>query len=269
MGEINARNKLILLGCVGLLAVTLESPVSLILLVAIVLVPLLWTPMPSSWRRKGALAVVAAIWGTVLSQAIFYADEPRIALLQLGPLAIYKEGIVHGLVQSLRFVAITLAGVSVAVTTPPDRLFSGLTRLRIPYALAFLAVTAVRFVPLVATEWAVVRRARARRGRPVHHRAPWAWMALEIAMLRPVVARSLRRARALAESLETRGFDPSGPRIAVATTDEKPLQNAFLVGAVTLTCAAVGLRVVMILYTVDLAYFPQLRPVYGFVRHWL
>jgi energy-coupling factor transporter transmembrane protein EcfT len=37
-------------------------------------------------------------------------------------------------------------------------------------------------------------------------------MKLEVILLRPVVARALRRARALAESLETRGFHPTAPR---------------------------------------------------------
>jgi energy-coupling factor transport system permease protein len=194
---------------------------------------------------------------------------PRVLLFRLGPFPFWREGVTHGLTQSLRFIAMTLSGFALAASTPPERLFSALRALRVPFGLGFLVVTALRFVPDVAGEWAAVRTARARRGRPAWKRPPWAWVLLEAALLAPVLARSLRRARALAESLDARGFDAASPR---AVRD--PLRfRAPDVGTLAVLLVAgtglVSLRLLFQLYTSDTWYHPALRPLYGWVRAWL
>lgn len=88
-------------------------------------------------------------------------------------------------------------------------------------------------------------------------------------MLRPTVAEALRRARALAETLDARGFDATAPRGV-----GRPLRLAgwergllAVVGAAVL--ATVGARILFLLYAAELLYLPALRPLYGFVRAWL
>ena len=61
-------------------------------------------------------------------------------------MVLWWEGAVHGSVQALRIVSMSFAGLAMALSTPPDRLFAALVRLRVPYGVAFLAVTALRFV---------------------------------------------------------------------------------------------------------------------------
>lgn len=263
------RTRIVLLLCVGLLAVCLDRPGSLGLLCALCLVPLISLRIPGVWWRRGGLAVAAVVWGTVLSQGLFYRDLPRIPLIEMGPIVVWKQGVFWGLVQSLRFVAAILAGLAVAVSTPPDRLHAGLLRLRVPFALSFLATTALRTVPDTGRTFLAVRAARRERGRPAWKRSPWAWLRLELSMLRPVVAEALRRARALAEALDSRGFDPQAPR-AVA----RPLRLArwewpVIGAALGLTASVVAARVLFILYTSEAHYIPQLRPLYGLVRNWL
>ncbi len=263
------RTRLGFLLAVGALAVLLDRPFSLGLLATLAAIPLAVQPIGRAWRWRAVAAVAAVVWSTVLSQGLFYADEPRVALLSLGPITVWREGVTHGLVQSLRLVAVTLAGLAVATSTPTDRLFAALVRLRVPWGLAFLAVTALRFVPIVGRELWVVRSARARRGRSVAARSPWAWLALEASLLLPAVARSVRRARRLAEALDVRGFDPNAPRV-----ERRPLRMAAwepaLLGAVALGVAGVaGLRASYWLYVSDLLYVPALREVYGLVRVWL
>jgi energy-coupling factor transporter transmembrane protein EcfT len=90
-----------------------------------------------------------------------------------------------------------------------------------------------------------------------------------VSLLRPVIARSLRRARALAESLDARGFDPVAPRAV-----RKPLRfgivDVVVVSlATSATAAALVARLAYVAYTSELAWFPQLAPLYAFVRAWL
>lgn len=266
---IDPRTRLVLLLCVGLLAVTFERVASLLVLMMVSAVPLVLLRADRPWLRRGALAWLAIAWGTMLSQGLFYGERPRVALFELGPLVFWREGLAHGFVQSLRFGALLCAGTAVVASTPPDRLLRALVALRVPFGLAFLAATALRFVPATAQEMLTVRRARARRGQPVYARAPWAWLAVEIALLRPVIARSLRRARALAETLDTRGFDALGARTVRRPLRLGVLDALVLIVAVPVTASLVAMRVAYAAYVADLWWVPAWRPMYAFVRHWL
>lgn len=263
------RTRLALLFAAGVLAVTLERPLALGGLTLACSLPLLFVGLDRKWLGRGLLAVLAIVWSTSLSQALFYAEQPRVPLLQAGPLTLWREGLRYGLAQSLRFVALSLGGLAVAVSTPPDRLHAALRAMRVPFGLALMASTALRFLPELTRELRTVRRARAARGRPVWKRGPLAWLRLELSLLRPVVARSWRRAHNLAESLDARGFDPLAPR-----TERRPLRMggvdwAALFGALALTLPALAGRLLYLLYTSETWYHPALRPVYGFVRAWL
>lgn len=263
------RTRLMLLGCAGILAISLEQPAALAVFVLACALPLVALRPSPAWQRRGLLAVATIVWSTVLSQGLFYAEQPRVALASLGPLTLWREGVTWGLAQSLRFVGLSLAGIALSASTPPDRLHAALLRLRVPFGLALMAATALRFLPAIGQEILVVRRARAARGRPVWRRPPWQWLALELSLLRPVVARSWRRAHSLAESLDARGFDPLAPRAVRRPLQLRPLDHLLLVGAGTLTLAVAGARLLFLLYTSDTWYHPALRPLYGFVRGWL
>lgn len=263
------RTRLALLFAAGILAITLERPAALGGFALSCTLPLLFVGLERRWVTRGVAIVLTVIWGTSLSQALFYAEQPRVPLLQFGPLTLWREGLRYGLAQSLRFIGLSLAGLAVAVSTPPDRLHAALRALRVPFGLALMASTALRFLPEITRELRTVRRARAARGRPVWRRGPLAWMRLELSLLRPVVARAWRRAHNLAESLDARGFDPTAPRTERRPLRMRPLDWGVLMGAAMVTIPAVCGRLLYLLYTSETWYHPALRPVYGFVRRWL
>ncbi len=263
------RARLGLLLAASLAGLALDRPLSLGILCGLTALPLLLLRIERRWLGGGILAALTLVWSTTLSQGLFYADEPRVAVLSLGPLPLYREGLLHGLTQSLRLLAMTFGGLSLSVSTSPDRLFMALQALRVPFGVGFLAVTALRFVPEVGREWLTVRAARAARGRPIWRRAPWAWVAEEVALLRPVVARSLRRARALAESLDARGFDPSAPRSRYRPLTMGRGEAGILALALTAALLLLLARGLYLLYTAELLYVPALRPLYGWVRGWM
>ena len=266
---IDPRTRLALLGCAGILAISLEQPVALGAFALACGLPLVALRPGRAWWRRGLVAVATIVWSTVISQGLFYAEQPRVALLQLGPLTLWREGVTWGLAQSLRFVGLSLAGIGLAASTPADRLHAALIKLRVPFGLALMAATALRFLPAIGQEILVVRRARAARGRPVWQRPPWQWLALELSLLRPVVARSWRRAHSLAESLDSRGFDPLAPRAVRRPLRLRGLDLGLMLAAAGLTLGIASARLLYLLYTSDTWYLPALRPLYGFVRAWL
>lgn len=263
------RARLVALFLLGAGVLALEGPAPLGVVAGGSVAALILHPQAAGWRLRVVGLALLVAWTTAVSQALFYAGWPRTPLLRLGPLTFWREGALYGLAQSLRFVAVLAAGAWVSVSTPPDRMLAALVALRVPYGLALMAATVVRFVPAVGAEWVVVRAARARRGRPAWRRSLWAWLQLEASLLRPVVARAVRRARALAESLEARGFHPTAPR-----TEREPLRlgmlDAAVVGALGILVAALMVaRVLYVAYGAEILYRPELRPLYAFVREWL
>jgi energy-coupling factor transport system ATP-binding protein len=269
---LDPRTRLGLVAILGVLVLCLEGAVPLAVLAAVTHAGLLLHPSTAGWRLRilGGAALLA--WSTALSQGLFWNDWPRTPLLVLWPevgVQITREGLTHGLVQSLRFLSLSAAGIWVALSTPADRLLAALLALRVPFGVALMGSTALRFVPLVGSELLAVRAARAHRGRPAWARSPWAWAHLEVDLLRPVVARSLRRARALAESLETRGFHPTAPRAIRDPLRLRGLDFAALASAGALTTFVASARLLFAAYGAELYYAPALRPLYAFVRTWL
>jgi energy-coupling factor transport system permease protein len=253
---------------VALFGLLLDSPAALVALCSVSVLAVVAAPIHSLWKIRAAVVALAVVWSTVLSQGLFYGDEPRVPVVEWGPLVVWREGLLHGLVQSMRLVAAGLAGMVLATTTPMDRLHEGLVALRVPRIGAFLAVTALRSVPAVGEELLAVRAARAARGRPLLPRSPWGWLEEEMRMLRPVVARAVRRARTLADSLDARGFDRSASAPARLG---RPMPVAERVGILALAIAWIALLAAEVLtwaYRQDLLYFPWLRPLYGAVRTW-
>jgi len=263
------RTKVILLLMVGLLAIVLEHATSLTLLTLFAFVAVMRVNLNPKWLRNGLVIILGLTWSTVISQSLFYGVEPRTAWFSLGPFVFWLEGLEHGLVQSLRLVAVALAGIAVTISTPPDKLLLALQRLGIPPGICFLAVTALRFIPTIAGEVVDVRTARKHRGRAIWRRHPWAWLKQEISLLRPIVARTLRRSRTLAESLDARGYSPGKPRMLHQSLEWSGT-DALLLGTFgTLSLALLSARMVYLLYVWDLAYHPALRPLYGVVRRWI
>ncbi len=264
--NLDPRTRILLVFNASLLAVVLDHWGSLLLLASFCFIPFL---AKARWTRRALVLSALVVWSTVVSQSLFYSAEPRVALFHIGPLTVWREGVVYGLVQSMRMVAVGLAGIALAIRTPPDRLFAGLLRLRLPFGLALMAGAAFRFMPELARAWTVVRQARARRGRPAHHRNPWAWLTLEVSLLRPLVARAIRRAWCLGESLDSRGFDPVAPRAVRQPLVFSGFERPLIAAATAITVSALTMRLLYLMYTWDSIYIPELRPMYAFVRHWL
>jgi energy-coupling factor transport system permease protein len=253
----------------GIAGLCLEGPLPLGILALLPVMTLLLQSRTAAWRGRIFVGIIVLLWSTLLSQGLFWAGWPRTPLLAVGPLRLYREGVEHGLVQGLRFVAGLAAGGLLAATTAPDRLVQALLALRLPFGLALMASTALRFVPLVAEEWAVIRQARAARGRPLWRRSPWRWLQAELELLAPLSARALRRAQVLAETLDCRGFHPTAPRRARVPLQFRRPDLLVLSCILPALSLLVGARFLYSLYRWELYYHPSLRPLYSWVRHWM
>ncbi len=275
--RLDARVKVLFIVAVGLVVISLEEADHLLMLFCLpVLGHLLARFEPGKYKLTFVILCIG-LWGVALSQALFYKDWPRTVVLTLVPedfpvlgwltggIFFYREGFVHGMVQGLRFSTMTAFGLLLTWTTEPRAVLMALIRLRMPYGLAFMFITAVRFLPVLISEIATVVTVQRLRGAdPVKLGRHSITSAIRI--LTPVLANSVRRAGTLGASCESRAFNLMRAR----TTLEESQWTArdFVICAVPLAAAAAVLltKLSFWLYKTELLYFSELRWLYQFAR---
>jgi len=217
------------------------------------------------------------VWGVVLSQGFFYSRFPRHAVAVLlepnwfftDGLAIYAQGLYYGLLQSLRIVALGLTGYAICFSTEPDRFLRGLSAMRVPFSLAFMAVSAIRFLPVAADEFRTVRTAMRLKGYRPFRNGLGDTIAVEVAGLRPILAGTIRRSQEIALSILSRGFALDARRTSLGGERFRAWHWAALAAMIAAIGSIVTCKVLFWLYQHELYYAAALRPLYSFVRAWL
>ncbi|NQT14648.1 MAG: energy-coupling factor transporter transmembrane protein EcfT [Planctomycetes bacterium] len=277
LGRLDVRLKMAIAFSMSLLVVLVDSvPMLATVAVAGVLLFLLGWPNVSQVKLV-CVTLALVVWGLMLSQGIFYSRFPRHALVVLvqpnwlfaDGLKVYAEGLHHGLVQSLRFTAMGLAGYAICFSTEPDRFLRGLLAMRVPFSLSFMAVSAIRFLPLVAEEFRAVRTAMRMKGYRPFRGGLRDTIRVEVAGLRPVLAGTIRRSQEVALSILTRGFTLDAKRTSLYHERFRAWHWVALTGMITVV-GAIGLcKVLFWLYEHEVYYAAGLRPLYSLVRNWL
>jgi len=278
--RLDGRLKLVLLLALGIGVVLIDSPRTLFL---VFLATLAGHVAARSFLSRWTLLIVFllfGIWGSMVSQAIFYNQEPRSPIVCLvapstpviGRLTdgvyIYREGLAYGAVQALRSCIMLSYGFLLCWTTDPRELLRSFTYWRLPYRLSFMAVTGLRFLPVIIGETlTVITAQRLRNPRALKTLSPAGVVRTAFQTLWPVLARSLRRAITLAMSVESRGF--GGRRQAVFLP---PLTFRGKIAIAACLAAVVLMGVAKALYVCQYngwAYFSGCRGIYDFVSRWL
>jgi energy-coupling factor transport system permease protein len=277
LGRLDVRLKLAIAFSMSLMVVLVDSLPMLGAVAAIGLgLFVLGRPNAAQVKLIG-VTLALVVWGLILSQGIFYNRFPRHALVVLAEpnwlfadgLKIYAEGIRYGLVQSLRFVAMGLVGYAICFSTEPDRFLRGLLAMRVPFSLAFMAVSAIRFLPLVTEEFRTVRTAMRLKGYRPFRGGLRDTIRVEVAGLRPVLAGTIRRSQDVALSILTRGFALDAQRTSLRDDRFRPWHWTALVAMIGVVASIAACKLLFWLYEHELYYAAALRPLYAFVREWL
>lgn len=267
--RLNGRTKLLFLFLFAILMITVDNPRTLFVLFTVTL--LLHMAARTSIYKWKVLAVLLllGLWGSMFSQALFFAQTPRTPLFVIispetpflgqltGGLYIYREGILYGAVQGLRSAAMLSLGLLVCWTSDPRQLLQALLAWRLPPQLAFMLMTAIRFLPVLAAETgevitALQLRSDSQSGRTaVLRHLPY--------IAKPLLARCLRRAQTLALSVVSRGFflAQAAPRRQNWPTVERLSCLLLLLLVVAVVCS----KVIYILSEQGM-YFGVFRQVY-------
>lgn len=273
--RLDGRTKLSALFLFAVLMILVDNPRTLFILftIAVGLHAAVGTPV-YKWRML-AVFILLALWGSVASQALFFAQNPRTPLVTLispefpvlgamtDGLYIYREGIIYGAVQGMRSAALLSMGLLLCWGSDPRQLLRGLSAWHLSPQAAFMLVTAIRFFPVLAAEAGEViialrLRSASERGRHGSLRyLPY--------IVKPLLARALRRSQTLALSVVSRGlFLAKGGKADPWAAGEK------------FSCLALGLFTVCVaagkwLYALSQQglYFGALRAVYDWTKLYL
>lgn len=193
--------------------------------------------------RTWLILVAAASVG--FANVVFAGELRGEVALRLGPMEIGSGNLVAGLSLGLRLLGIAGSGVVAVATTDPTDLADSLQQqLRLSPRYAVGALAAARLMPIMATEWQILRLARRARGVSAG-RSPIAAVRIAFGQLLSVLVGAVRRGTRLATAMEARGFGSRDCRTVARPTAMRGADWWLIAGAAALGSVAVGLSLAL------------------------
>lgn len=234
-GRLARANPLALLGAALVVDVALLASIDAVtagtaVVLELLLAPLAGVPARALLARGGAALLAAALLAVTV--ALYGQGHGRV-YLSLGALVVSDGSLALATASLLRVLAIALPAVVLLAGLDATRLADALAQqLRLPARFVLAALAAVRLVETLRDDWATI--ALARRARGVGDGARLRRLPRQAFALLVV---ALRRASALATTMEARGLGAPGPRswtrrAAFSGVDAAVLAAGLLVAAV-------------------------------------
>jgi len=139
-----------------------------------------------------------------------------------GTFAFYAEGFFYGLIQALRVLAISTAGLWVILSTAPTSLLYALRRIGFPYEICFIGTLALRLVPIIFQETRLNLMAQRARGFDYRRFSLRGKLAALMRAGETVFINSIHSARDTALAVDLRAFRVYAER---TFTDDVPMNK--------------------------------------------
>jgi energy-coupling factor transport system permease protein len=210
--------KLLGLGFVLLAAFLLPSlalPILALALVALAYAVGLLRPLVRAMRIPAVL-----LTSILVVNALFYPGATD-RLVELGPLAVTREGLTFGLISAGRVLVAFLASVLFLFTTLADDLLESMVARGASHRISFVILSAVQMVPRMQARAGSILEAQQARGLQIEGSLGRRLRAL-LPLVGPVLLGSLIDVRERTFALEARGFGARPGRTAYRTVVDPP-----------------------------------------------
>ncbi len=132
----------------------------------------------------------------------------------VGGRGVSLEGILYGLTVALKSLTLLLVLPLVVLTTDVDEMLAGLIQLRVPYVIAFIISSTMRFFPLLFAEAQGIIDAQRLRGLAVEKLNIMRRARVYAATVAPLILSALMKSQQLEIALYSKGFSVSPRRSA-------------------------------------------------------
>jgi energy-coupling factor transport system permease protein len=272
--RLDPRVKLLLLIPIFLLMMTSNNPFTLLLIFSFVILLYVLSKIPFQRYKTLMIVCLFSSFSFIFFGSFFYfgflnypgrqvtiwlsifRPEDAGSLPILGPIILWltegrgivltQEGFFWGLLTTLKFLITLFSGNLVIMTTKPKEILLSLNKFGVPIKLTFVAMTALRFVPLITEEWYITMNAQRARGLKFKRLDIKGTLTALTATLSTLVINSIRRARVLALAMETRAFGANEKKIAFK---ELKMTNLDVGLTVTICITTAVIVVLLVLHT--------------------
>ncbi|GAA0381171.1 energy-coupling factor transporter transmembrane component T family protein [Bacillus horti] len=156
------------------------------------------------------------LWILLIITFIFhlFLNREGTVLIEWGILRVYEQGVIQGIVVTLRILLLILLSSLLTLTTKPLVLTDGLEKLMSPlkvfrfpaHEIALMISISLRFIPTLLQEMDKIMKAQSARGASFQSRSLKKKATAFMAILIPLFIASFQRADELALAMEARGY---------------------------------------------------------------
>lgn len=219
VGDLDVRAKIFLVVLASTLIFVWDSVVYQAIMFAVASALAVSAHVPVSYFRKlfGAMiplfVIVIAIHGLFNPHAVtVLIGVPDGVPLVGGRLALYREGLLFGIMVIFRLLTPLVVLPMVVMTTDVNDLMLGLVRMKVPYKVAFVFSIGLRFVPFIFSELDSIKEAQRLRGLAIEQMRWYRRVPLFASLLIPLMLGSLMKAQTLEVALQSKAFSGSSER---------------------------------------------------------
>lgn len=191
-------------------------------------------------------AILLPFWAALLLMHGLFFPEGRTVLLELGPAAVTREGLLFALDAGLRTGVFVLAFLLFSFTVRVPELVAVLSARGMPPRFGFVAASALTLLPAAGERLRRIRAAQEARGLVVGRSLPSRILAARLQAV-PLVLSLVHESGERAQALDARGFSTPGPRSALLAVPDTTRQRTARLLLIALAVAAVAGRVVLAL----------------------
>jgi energy-coupling factor transport system permease protein len=215
LGDINSLLKAYTAIVFSILLILINNVVFLVVLNGFALCLLFLAKLSLKQLASVFAIIFLSLYGIVFTQGLFYQIEPRTTVVSLLETSLFglpvhlrltREGMAHGLIVALRLIGPLILTFLIYVSTSSESFLKSFRRLGLPQAINLMLITAIRFLPMIFSDYQIVRANQKLLGyRPSLFR-PLYTMLFELNMVKPLFFNAVRNSVEVAYAMMGRGF---------------------------------------------------------------
>ncbi|HID90779.1 TPA: energy-coupling factor transporter transmembrane protein EcfT [Candidatus Bathyarchaeota archaeon] len=210
--RLDPRSKITLCATFILAAFTLNHPIFMLALFLLVLllsrVARIHREFFAQTKTLFSVVVMAfLLWSFFYRWSLFAAVSPSRVIFKAGPLVLDELGLLYGITMPLRVLILIGAPLLVIMTTPFSDITYSLTKLGLPYKIAFTTGLSLRLIPTLSEEMVTIRQAQTARGLELEGGGLIDRVRAHVPVLIPLMVRAIGLADRMSLAMEARGFE--------------------------------------------------------------